>query len=307
MRPPLLKTGDTVALAAPARSVSPDETAPAIALLQSWGLRVKEPEGLYDVENQMAGSDTHRAALMQALLDDEEVRAIVCCRGGYGTVRIVDMLDFSHFEKQPKWLVGYSDITVLHSHIARHSDVATLHATMPLNITAHALTHPTPATTTLRQLLFEGRAEHLFGNSLPVENRPGSCTATLVGGNLSVLYSLLGSASDLDTRGKILLIEDLDEYLYHIDRMMTALRRAGKLDGLKGLVVGALSDMHDNTVPFGHTAEEIVRDAVAGYGYPVAFGCPVGHIGLENRAVILNAEATLEATPREARLAVGAA
>lgn len=300
-----LRCGDKVAIVAPARKVTPDEVAPAVQMLESWGLRVVLPDGLFDAENQMAGSDSHRAALLQRQLDDQDVKAIFCARGGYGTVRIVDQLDFGRFCQSPKWIVGYSDITVLHSHIGRHCGIPTLHATMPLNVPADACRTAYPATESLRQVLFEGKVHYEFVNESIVANRQGCCTAPVVGGNLSVLYSLLGSASDIDTEGCILLLEDLDEYLYHIDRMMMALRRAGKLQGLRGLLVGAMSDMHDNAVPFGRTAEEIVRDAVADYGYPVAFNCLFGHIGTENRALPLGVETKVRVASDSVAIDVG--
>ena len=295
---PFLKAGDRVALAAPARAVSAEEMAPAIALLESWGLRVEVPDGLYARDGQLAGSDSHRAALMQQLLDDPSVKAIFCCRGGYGSVRIVDRLDFGRFAERPKWVVGYSDITVLHSHIHRTLGLPTLHATMPINMASGIAT---PATESLRRTL--------FGEPTNIEWQPTGAAADLsrgagqilpgveiVGGNLSILYSLLGSASQIDTRGKILLIEDLDEYLYHIDRMMQALKRAGMLDGLAALVVGGLNDMHDNTVPWGHTAMETVAEAVQEYRYPVVFGAPFGHLGDNNLALPLGVNCTLEAS-----------
>lgn len=284
---PYLKSGDHVALAAPARSVTPQEMAPAIAELSSWGLEVVVPEGLYAVEDQFAGSDEHRAALMQQLLDDPSIRAIFCCRGGYGTVRIIDRLDFSRFCTAPKWIVGYSDITVLHSHIHRHCQLPTLHATMPINFG----TEPSEATCSLRNVLFGGELQQDW--MCTSHDRWGEADGPVVGGNLSILYSLLGSSSQLDTRGKILLIEDLDEYLYHIDRMMQALRRSGMLDSLAGLIVGGLTDMHDNTVPFGRTAVQIVREAVDGYNYPVAFEAPFGHLGPCNYALRLGIPAHL--------------
>lgn len=288
---PFLKAGDTVALAAPARKVSPDEMAPAIEMLRSWGLEILVPNGLYKDENQFAGSDSHRARLLQQLLDDSEVKAILCCRGGYGTARIVDRLDFTRFAEKPKWIVGYSDITVLHCHIHSLLGLPTLHATMPINFGPE----PTPATESLRQFLFGMNRDYVDYAWEPNRlNRNGKASAPVVGGNLSILYSMLGSRSQIDTRGKILLIEDLDEYLYHIDRMMQALRRAGMLDGLAGLIVGGMSDMHDNTVPFGRTAEEIVADAVAGFDYPVAFGAPFGHLGDNNLALPLGIKCNLE-------------
>lgn len=288
---PYLKPGDRVALAAPARAVTADEMAPAIAMLEGWGLQVAVPEGLYEREGQLAGSDAHRAALMQRLLDDPDIKAIFCCRGGYGTVRIIDRLDFSRFAQHPKWVVGYSDVTVLHSHIHRTLGIPTLHATMPINMTGTE----TPATHTLHDRLF-GRPEGGVVFEWPAHplNREGVAHGPLVGGNLSILYSLCGSPSAIDTRGKILLIEDLDEYLYHIDRMMQNLRRNGMLEGLAGLVVGGMSDMHDNTVPFGRTAQEIVLDAVKDYSYPVCFDAPFGHLGDNNLALPLGINCTLE-------------
>lgn len=278
-----------MALAAPARAVSPEEMAPAIATLEEWGLKVVVPDGLYERDGQLAGCDGHRAALMQRLLDDPSIAAIVCARGGYGTVRIVDRLDLTRFAEHPKWIVGYSDVTVLHSHLQATLGLPTLHATMPVNFPTDG--SPCPATESLRHALF-GTPQDIAWGAHPLD-RKGTVQGVAVGGNLSILYSLLGSRSQVDTRGKILLIEDLDEYLYHIDRMMQALRRAGMLDGLAGLVVGALSDMHDNTIAWGHTAEEIVAEAVADHNYPVAFNAPIGHIGTANQAITLGIPLTL--------------
>jgi muramoyltetrapeptide carboxypeptidase len=287
-----LKKGDRVALAAPARAVSPEEMAPAIAMLESWGLQVIVPEGLYERQGQLAGSDEHRARLLQRLLDDLEVRAIICCRGGYGTVRIIDCLDFKRFSEHPKWVVGYSDITVLHSHIHSTLGLPTLHATMPINMTGVE----SPASESLRRTLFGERPaiEWQLPDDVPAAVPCHVLSAPVVGGNLSILYSLLGSRSQMDTRGKILLIEDLDEYLYHIDRMMMGLKRAGMLDGLAALVVGGLTDMHDNSIPFGRTAQQIVLDAVEEYNYPVCFGAPFGHLGNSNLALPLGVKCTLE-------------
>ena len=286
-----LKSGDNVALVATARKVTQAEMEPAIRLLESWGLQVVVPEGFYASDNQFAGSDSHRAAVIQNLLDDPGIKAVFCARGGYGTVRIIDRLDFSRFVQHPKWIVGYSDVTVLHSHIARNFGIPTLHATMPINITSDSAEWGCPAVASLHRVLFDGSLHYNFDNRLcDLPNRAGECRGVLTGGNLSILYSLLGSASDIDTDGKILIIEDLDEYLYHIDRMVMALKRAGKFAKLKGLLVGAMSDMHDNAVPFGCSAEHIVADAVEGYDYPVAFGCRFGHIGNDNCALPLGIE-----------------
>lgn len=290
---PFLKEGDSVALCATARAVSPDEMTVAVSELTSWGLNVVIPKGIYEREGQLAGSDKHRAAMLQRLLDDESIRAIVCCRGGYGTVRIIDRLDFSRFAEHPKWIVGYSDVTVLHSHIQRTLGLPTLHATMPINMHGDE----TPATRTMRDFLFGRKRDIVDYEWEPSAlNRNGVAHAPVVGGNLSILYSLCGSCSQIDTRGKILLIEDLDEYLYHIDRMMMNLKRNGMLDGLAGLLVGGLTDMHDNTVPFGRTAMQIVADAVQEYDYPVLFNAPFGHLGDNNLAIPLGMNCTIESS-----------
>lgn len=297
IRPQYLREGSRVALVATARKVSPEEIQPTVELLRAWHLEPVVDDGLYAADHQMAGSDEHRAHMLQRYIDDDSIDAILCVRGGYGTVRMVDHVDYQPLIRHPKWLIGFSDVTVLHSHIGRHCQLATLHATMPLNIPADPKLWSSPAITTLRRALFEGRVDiDAPPSSL---NRNGHCEAPVVGGNLSVLYSLVGSASDIDTEGKILFIEDLDEYLYHIDRMMQNLRRCGKLEHLAGLAVGALSDMHDNTIPFGRQAEEIVLDAVSDYHYPVAFHLPVGHIGLDNHAILLGATATLDVNDQQ--------
>ena len=288
-----LKKGDTVALAATARKVSPEEMAPAIAELRSWGLNVLVPEGLYAEDHQFAGSDVHRTQLFQQLLDHPEVKAILCCRGGYGTVRIIDHLDFSYFAEHPKWIVGYSDVTVLHSHL-NTLGFPTLHATMPINFGSE----PTVATESLRRTLFGEKVDYTWEetqhNASLKKGQSSVAEGIMVGGNLSILYSLCGSNSQIDTKGKILLIEDLDEYLYHIDRMMQGLRRCGMLEELAALVVGGMTEMHDNTVPFGKTAEEIVSDAVAGKDYPIVFNAPFGHLGDSNLAIPLGTKLKLE-------------
>lgn len=287
---PYLKKSNRVALAATARAVSPEEMAPAIAMLESWGLEVIIPKGLYKCEGQLAGSDKHRASLLQKLLDAPEIKAIFCCRGGYGTVRIIDQLDFTRFAEHPKWIVGYSDVTVLHSHIHSTLGIPTLHATMPINMHGEE----SPATRTMHNFLFGKNRDIVDYEWEPsAMNRKGVASAPVVGGNLSILYSLCGSRSQIDTRGKILLIEDLDEYLYHIDRMMLNLKRCGMLDGLAGLIVGGLTSMHDNTVPFGRTAEQIIADAVAEYHYPVCFNSPFGHLGDNNLAIPLGIKCNL--------------
>lgn len=270
INPPYLKQGDTVAIIATARKISEEEIQPAVELIKQQGLHVLLGKNLFETENQFAGSDAHRAEDLQWALNHKDVKAIIIARGGYGTVRLMEHIDFSGFKKQPKWLVGYSDVTVLHSAI-HQLGIATLHATMPINFFKN-----TEAT----QSLFDA----LVGKTSTIEtasnalNKKGSAKGVLVGGNLSLLYALSGTAYDIDTKDKILFIEDLDEYLYHLDRMMMQLKLSGKLKHLKGLVVGGMTDMRDNSVPFGKTAEEIILDATKEYDYPICFNFPAGHI-----------------------------
>lgn len=293
--PPYLKAGDTIAIVASARKISPEELQPAVETLKSWGLQVKLGPNLFKVDNQFAGTDEERAADVQWALDSKEIKAVLFARGGYGTVRIIDILDFTAFVMQPKWIIGYSDITVLHEHINQNFGVATLHATMPINFTKNQ-----EATESLRRAIFGESIKYTIeAHSL---NRTGEAKAELVGGNLSLIYALCGSKSDIDTSGKILFLEDLDEYLYHIDRMMMNLKRSGKLENLAGLVVGGMSDMKDNAVPFGKTAEEIIHDAVKEYNYPVCFNFPAGHID-RNLAIYLGKEASLRVHTNEIFLA----
>jgi len=286
--PAYLKNGDRVAIAAPARKVTAEETEPAIRKLKEWGLAVVTGDHLYDSSGQFAGDDRVRTADLQYMLDDEGIRAIFCARGGYGLIRIIDRLDFKNFVKKPKWIVGYSDITVLHSHIHSHFGIETLHAVMPIQFG-----DPDSSAGTLISL-----KKALFGKNLTYRlpasplSRKGTAGGTLVGGNLSLIYGLTGTPSDLVTDGKILFLEDLDEYLYHIDRMILNLKRSGKLAHLAGLIVGGMTGMKDNQVPFGKTAEEIIAEAVAEYDYPVCYHFPAGHVP-DNRALILGREALL--------------
>ncbi len=269
-QPPYLKKGDKIGIVACARKVAPGEISDAIALFIGWGLEVVFGKNLFNARDQFSGTDDERAADLQEMFDNPSVKAVICARGGYGTVRIVDEINFEKFIQDPKWMIGFSDITVLHSHI--HTlGIETLHAKMLMNINKDQ-----ESSETLRKALF---GEDLTFNVTPNQlNRTGEIEAEMVGGNLSLIYSLQGSASDIDTNCKVLFLEDLDEYLYHIDRMMISLKRAGKLKGLAGLVIGGMTDMKDNAIPFGKTAEEIIMEAVKEYNYPVCFDFPAGHI-----------------------------
>ncbi len=291
--PPYLKQGDTIAIIATARKISKEEIEPAVEFLKSKGLKVILGKNLFEIENQFAGSDKQRAEDLQWALNHQDIKAIIIARGGYGSVRLLEHVGFSEFKNNPKWLVGYSDVTVLHSAI-HQLGIATMHATMPLNFFKHA-----EATQSL--------IDSLFGNTPTIEievnvsNKPGIAKGLLVGGNLSLLYALSSTAYDIDTTDKILFIEDLDEYLYHIDRMMMQLKLSGKLKNLKGLIVGGMTDMKDNAIPFGKTAEEIILDAVKDYDFPVCFGFPAGHID-RNLAIYLGSMFELIVAKSHARL-----
>lgn len=289
--PPFIKPGDTIGIVATARKLTWEELEPTIGILTDAGFTVRTGQRMFGAENQFSGSDDDRAADMQRMLDDPDINAILCARGGYGTVRIIDKLDFSEFEKHPKWLCGFSDITVLHAHINENFNVATLHSSMPLSMKGLPADH-IQVSTLLRTLTVDLPQYDFPSHSL---NRTGEMEGEVVGGNLSVLYSILGSKSDINTDGKILFLEDLDEYLYHIDRMMMNLKRNGKLSKLKGLIIGGMSDMNDNTIPFGKTAEEIIREAVEEFNYPVCYNFPAGHID-DNRALILGKKAAVRIT-----------
>ncbi len=288
--PPALQKGDKIALLSTARKISADALTPIMEIFSDWGLQVVQGKTLGLEHHQFAGTEKERLEDLQWALDDAEIKAVFCVRGGYGTVQIIDRLDFTSFVQHPKWIVGYSDITVLHSHLHTQLQTATLHATMPINYTQN-----TPQSLeTLHQALFGHTPDYLI-EAHPL-NRFGKASGSLVGGNLSLLYAMIGTPSDLQTKGKILFIEDLDEYLYHIDRMMNALQRSGKLHDLAGLIVGGMTDMNDNTIPFGETAYQIIARYAAPYGFPVAFGFPAGHEA-DNRALVLGATVCLEVTP----------
>ncbi|MBN1199496.1 MAG: LD-carboxypeptidase [Bacteroidales bacterium] len=286
--PPYLQRGDKIAIVSPARNIPFEEVFPAMKLFQKWGLEVVLGTHVFGKHHQFSGTDEQRRQDLQQMLDHPAIRAVVMSRGGYGTVRIIDKLDFTKFSQYPKWIVGYSDITVLHSHIHRHMGIQTLHATMPYNIKDREINEI--AVESLRKALFGEKIS--YSKPLTFWDRTGLTEGKLVGGNLSILSGLTGSPSDIDTREKILLLEDVDEYLYHLDRMMISLKRTGKLKDLKGLIVGGLTGMKDNEVPFGKSSHEIIREAVEEYDYPVCFDFPAGHEKL-NVALYLGRKAKL--------------
>ena len=291
--PPYLKKGDTIAIVATARKNIEDNLQPAISWLHSWGLEVVIGKTIGLDHNQLAGTDEERAADFQAKLDNPNIKAIWCVRGGYGTVRMIDQLDFTKFKQNPKWIVGFSDVTVLHSHL-NNLGFASIHGIMPVSSKATE-----EAKESLRKALFGEHLEY----TVPCDqmNRYGSAKGELVGGNLSILFSLLGSPSAVNCDAKILFIEDLDEYLYHIDRMMMNLKRNGCLESLKGIIVGGMTKMHDNEIPWGKNALEIIDDVTKKYNIPIIYNFPAGHMA-DNHALILGKQVTLEANDLESKV-----
>lgn len=291
--PPNLKKGDTVAIVATARKNIEDNLKPAISWLKNWGLEVVVGSTIGLDNNQLAGTDEQRAADFQEQLDNPNIKAIWCVRGGYGTVRMIDLLDFTKFKQSPKWIVGFSDVTVLHSHL-NTMGYASIHGIMPVSSKASE-----EAKETLRKALFGEHIEY----TVPCEfmNKYGTAKGELVGGNLSILYSLFGSPSAIDCSDKILFIEDLDEYLYHIDRMMMNLKRNGCLESLKGIIVGGMTKMKDNEIPWGKNALEIIQDVTKNYNIPVIYNFPAGHMA-DNRALIFGKQVTMEVNDIESKV-----
>lgn len=292
--PPHLKKGDTVAIIATARKIDVSTLQPGIKLLESWGLKVILGKTIGKEQNQLAGADWQRATDLQEMLDNPSVKAIWAAKGGYGTVKIVDRVDFSNFKKNPKWIIGFSDVTVLHSHM-NQLGFQTLHAMMAIS----APSATTAAKESLRKTLFGEKLSY----SIPFHafNQLGQAKGEVVGGNLSVLYSIQGSISEVDLNNKILFLEDLDEYLYHIDRMMTNLKRNGSLKNLKGIIIGGMTSMNDNDIPWGKNALEIIQECVKDLNIPVAYNFPAGHIK-DNRALILGATISFEVSKKETKV-----
>lgn len=293
-QPKSLQRGDIVAIVTTARKIDKEDLQLAIELLESWGLNVVIGKTIGLSDCQFGGTDSQRISDFQQAIDDDAVKAIWCARGGYGTVRIIDALEFTKFLQQPKWVIGFSDVTALHSHL-HNMHIETLHAVMPITVKGN--THE--ALESLRKDLFGQKNSY----TIPSEsiNKLGEAKGKLVGGNLSMLYSLLGSPSAVETDGKILFIEDLDEYLYHVDRMMINLKRNGYFNQLAGLVVGGMTKMNDNDIPFGKTAEEIILDVLSEYNFPIVFNFPAGHVA-DNRSLHLGRKVTLDVTEEYAKL-----
>lgn len=284
IRPKYLQKGDSVVILSTARHVLGLDLEHAESVLNDWGLNVIYAPNIQQVEMQFAGSDESRASDFQWAMDHPRAKAILCARGGYGTVRIIDSLDFSSFRKNPKWICGFSDVTVLHNHVNQLLEIETIHSTMPVSFKTNTLKSLTSLKNALfgEVLIYPLEPTHILSNPNDLDRVKGP----MIGGNLSIIASLLGSESQLDTQGKILFLEDIDEMLYHVDRVFYSLKRAGLLEGLKALIIGGMTAMRDNTKefgfeqnnPFGKNAREIIIDHASAYDFPVIWEFPSGHI-----------------------------
>lgn len=271
--PPYLKKGDTIGIVCPAGFMPFEKAETCIEVLKSWGYNVKIGKTLGSQFHYFSAPDEERLEDFQQMLDDDDVQAILCGRGGYGTGRIIHRLNFKKFKRNPKWVIGFSDITVLHSHIYRRYNIASLHA--PMAAAFNDGKHEHEFVQSLRRALEGEKAKYICD---PHEyNIKGTAKGRLVGGNLALLAHLIGTPSDVKTKGKILFIEDVGEYVYNVDRMLYQLKRSGKLNNLAGLVVGGFTEMKDTTVPFGKNVYEVMRDILQEYDYPICFNFPVSH------------------------------
>ncbi len=292
--PAYLKPKDKIAIVCTARAVEAHELQPAIELLEDWGLIPVYGNTIGLKHHQFGGTDDERANDLQSAINDPEINAIWIARGGYGTARIIDSVDFQALLNNPKWIIGYSDVTALHLHL-QHLGLSSLHAQMPLDIDSKSQ----QTIESLRQSLFEKPYELKFTSNF--HSVSGECKGELIGGNLSVLFSVLQSIPVSTFKGKILVLEDLDEYLYHVDRMMLNLYRSGLLHQIKGLIVGGMSDMNDNAIPFGQSAYEIIAAYAEKLNIPVAYDAPFGHI-FDNLALTLGRKAKLKVSNNEISL-----
>lgn len=301
--PPYLQKGDTIGLVCPAGFMPLDKVQTAINTLQQWGFKVKTGNTVGgESENYFSGSDVERLDDLQQMMDNKNIKAIMCARGGYGMGRIIDDLNFKKFKKNPKWIIGFSDITVLHSHLFTNYNISSLHAPM-----AAAFNDDHPDSYRDKNEFVESLHKSLIGEPGSYKcathpfNKNGKTAGRLVGGNLSLLAHLIGTSSDINTKNKILFIEDIGEYIYNIDRMLYHLKRSDKLEKLTGLVIGKFSDMKDTERPFGQTTEEVIRDVIKEYDYPVCFNFPVSH-EKENYALKIGVEYELNVADKNVSL-----
>lgn len=278
--PPYLQKGDTIGIVCPAGYMPKEKAETCIRVLQQWGYKVRTGQTLGHQHHYFSGTDDERLDDLQAMLDDPTVKAILCGRGGYGSNRIIDRIDWRAFKRSPKWIIGFSDITMFHSYLYTKLHTASLHAPMAAAFNDDG--HKGPYVRSLRTALSGGTT--MITSKAHRMDQHGEAIGTLIGGNLSLVAHQVGTPSDIDTKGKILFIEDVGEYIYNVDRMMIQLQRSGKLNDLAGLIVGGFTDMKDTTTPFGATAMDVIKEKVAHLRIPVCFDFPVSH-GKKNYAL----------------------
>jgi muramoyltetrapeptide carboxypeptidase len=296
IQPPFLKKGDEVAIISPSFAIDEIKINDALKVLEGWGLKVHVGKNVFKKAGPFAGTDEERLTDLQEFTDNIKIKAIICSRGGYGMLRIIDRIDFSQIRRHPKWYVGFSDISVLHLWLCEKFNTISIHGEMPLN---YANSDRSPEN-------LGSLHEALFGDWRPVEweglfLRPAHVSGEVTGGNLSMIYSLSGTPSEITTKGKILFIEEVGEYLYHLDRMLTSLKLAGKLSGLIALVAGGFSKMEETKTPWGKTPQEIISGIVSEFDYPVFFNFPAGHVS-ENRAFYIGKKAEIRVKGKKALL-----
>ena len=299
IKPEYLKKGDTVAIVAPSGVLKNYNgyILKAKELLKSWELEVIIGENVFNENGHFAGTDNQRSADFQLALDDKSIKAIWCARGGYGAMRVIDNLNFDRYKENPKWIIGYSDITAIHNDLHNNKSES-IHGIMCKSLEKIDVDNNESISLLKKTLFGEKLSYTIEGNNYNIK---GNSNGQLIGGNLTLLHCLLGSESSIDTDGKILFIEDLGEYLYHIDRMLISLKRAGYFDNCKGLIVGDFTDMRKNTTPFGRNLKELILDIVREYDFPVSFGFPAGH-GEKNYPMILGREINLEVSKQQSTI-----